>query len=137
SNYFGSDSFTFKVNDGQVDSAPATIGINVVRLNHAPIASITAPSAVIASNNINAVVAFDGSLSSDADNDTLQYTWKEGASVFATGATATRMLSVGTHTITLMVSDGVATGTAAVTVEVDAATASVAGVNFQAFARSD
>src|ERR1043166_1554025 len=30
SGYLGADSFTFKVNDGKVDSAPATISINVI-----------------------------------------------------------------------------------------------------------
>ena len=34
--YNGSDSFTFKVNDGTVDSATATISITVTHVNHAP-----------------------------------------------------------------------------------------------------
>lgn len=37
-NFFGSDSFTFKVNDGQVDSAPVTVSITVSPVNDAPIA---------------------------------------------------------------------------------------------------
>ncbi|MFQ5968526.1 MAG: Ig-like domain-containing protein [Acidimicrobiia bacterium] len=34
----GSDSFTFKVNDGTVDSAPATVSITVTAVNDAPVA---------------------------------------------------------------------------------------------------
>jgi Legume lectin domain/Bacterial Ig domain/Immunoglobulin domain len=137
SNYFGNDSFTFQVNDGQVDSAPATVNINVFHLNHAPVANITAPSVVVASNNVSAEVAFDGSLSSDADNDQLQYLWKEGGAVFGTNVTASRTLSVGTHTITLVVSDGFATGSATVTVEVDPATPSVGCVTYPGFANTN
>ena len=39
-NFTGSDSFTFKVNDGTVDSTTtATITINVTNVNDAPVAS--------------------------------------------------------------------------------------------------
>jgi VCBS repeat-containing protein len=36
-NYTGSDSFTFKANDGLLDSAPATVSLNVI-VNNAPVA---------------------------------------------------------------------------------------------------
>jgi DNA/RNA endonuclease G (NUC1) len=38
-NYFGPDSFTFKANDGQLDSNTATVTINVTAVNDAPIAT--------------------------------------------------------------------------------------------------
>jgi len=38
-NYNGPDSFDFKVNDGTVDSAPATVSITVVAVNDAPTAA--------------------------------------------------------------------------------------------------
>ena len=38
-NYAGADSFTFKVNDGTVDSAPATVTITVTPVNDAPVAN--------------------------------------------------------------------------------------------------
>ena len=37
-NYYGSDSFTFKANDGQADSEPATVSITVTPVNDAPVA---------------------------------------------------------------------------------------------------
>jgi VCBS repeat-containing protein len=37
-NYSGSDSFTFKANDGKVDSTPATVSVTVRPVNHAPVA---------------------------------------------------------------------------------------------------
>ncbi|ALD22278.1 hypothetical protein AM218_14985 [Hymenobacter sp. DG25A] len=45
--YYGSDSFTFKVNDGALDSAPATVSITVTPVNDAPtLAAISAPEAI-------------------------------------------------------------------------------------------
>ena len=38
-NYFGPDSFTFTVNDGQVDSNVATVSITITAVNDAPMAS--------------------------------------------------------------------------------------------------
>ncbi len=38
-NYNGEDSFTFKVNDGTIDSAIATVSINVTQVNDAPVAT--------------------------------------------------------------------------------------------------
>src|SRR5204862_245904 len=37
-NYNGSDSFSFKVNDGELDSAVATVGLTVRPVNDAPVA---------------------------------------------------------------------------------------------------
>lgn len=38
-NYYGSDSFTFKVNDGALDSAPATVSITITKVNAIPAAA--------------------------------------------------------------------------------------------------
>ena len=38
-NYNGADSFTFKVNDGTVDSATATVSITVNAVNDVPVAN--------------------------------------------------------------------------------------------------
>jgi VCBS repeat-containing protein len=41
-NYNGADSFTYKVNDGELDSAIATVMLNIVPVNDAPVASAIA-----------------------------------------------------------------------------------------------
>ena len=46
--YNGSDSFTFTVNDGQIDSTPATVSITIVAVNDTPTVTFTATPAVIA-----------------------------------------------------------------------------------------
>ncbi len=52
------------------------------------------------------------------ENDPLQYFWSEGTNRFATGMLATNRFSPGSHTITLIVSDGQATGTNSARLEV-------------------
>ena len=67
-NYSGSDSFTFKANDGSADSNTATVTVSVVSVNDKP---------VVAGQSVN--VDEDGSVSitlegSDADGDGLSFT---------------------------------------------------------------
>src|SRR5205807_1992795 len=52
--YFGSDSFTFKANDGTVDSAAATVSVTVAHVNHAPVAA--AQTVTTAEDTAKAVV---------------------------------------------------------------------------------
>lgn len=66
-NYSGSDSFTFRVNDGTVDSNEATVSITVYAVNHPPTA--VAQSVVVDENTW-----FPYTLSgSDPDNDPLTF----------------------------------------------------------------
>ncbi len=70
-NYFGSDSFTFKVNDGTVDSAPAMVSIaitNIVEPNQAPIAT---PQNVTLDEDTTKIITLSGT---DPDGNTLTYT---------------------------------------------------------------
>ena len=65
-------------------------------------------------------VSLDGSLSSDPDGTVEGYEWREGAAVVATGVASVVSLGVGTHVLTLHVTDndGAAdTDTTVVTVE--------------------
>ncbi len=67
SNYNGSDTFTYKANDGHVDSAAATVTITVNAVNDAPVAksqSVTTAEDTAASITLTA---------SDVDGDSLTY----------------------------------------------------------------
>jgi len=77
------------------------------RTNTPPDADAGSDQTVSAGSDCQAVVALDGSGSSDADGDTLEYTWT-GPFGDVTGSNPTVKLGVGTHTITLRVSDGIA-----------------------------
>lgn len=66
-NQTGADSFTFKVNDGSLDSATATISINIVNSNSLPVAnnsSLTTNEDTLKTGNVTAT---------DSDNDPLTY----------------------------------------------------------------
>src|SRR5207248_298034 len=70
-NYFGSDSFQFKANDGQVDStAAATVSITVSHVNHAPVANNDSASTPQNTAVTVSVLAND----TDPDNDLLTVT---------------------------------------------------------------
>ncbi len=107
-NYHGPDAITFKVTDAYAESTPGTVSITVIPVNDPPIAdaSATPRRAFISPNNRNAVAVLDGSRSSDIDGDFLHFLWREGATPIASGMFPTVTLPVGTHSITLEVSDG-------------------------------
>ncbi len=52
-NFAGNDSFTFKVNDGMVDSPAATISISVAQVNDAPVLIVPGALSVTAGQNVN------------------------------------------------------------------------------------
>ncbi|EEF59906.1 beta strand repeat-containing protein [Pedosphaera parvula] len=130
-NYFGPDTFTFKANDGQVDSGVATVTITVNPVNDAPVAvariyplfvlsTNDTDLIVIAPDGIQATVIFDGSLSTDIENDPLQFTWLDEGKTNILGQTmvATNTLSVGTNIVSLIVSDGTDMSTNTIQVQV-------------------
>lgn len=66
-NYNGPDSFTFKANDGKVDSNIATISITITPVNHAPVAN---SQSVTTNEDTQAIITL---LASDVDGDTLTF----------------------------------------------------------------
>ncbi|MCI0366496.1 MAG: cadherin-like domain-containing protein, partial [Phycisphaerales bacterium] len=134
-NYFGPDRFGFAVDDGQVDSTVAAVDINVVAVNDPPVAVAQvfpivslAPGesnvVVISPNNSNAIVVLDASLSSDVENDVLQYFWYAQGEPLAAGVRVTNVFEVGDFKITLQVSEGMDVG--ADTIHVDVITSAEA-----------
>ena len=127
-NYFGPDSFTFSVSDGLTSSVPATVSLTVRSVNDAPVAQIVvAPLTALpdATNLLvlapvcgNIAVRLDGSHSSDAEQDPLQYLWLEGTNVLGTAVIQTNEFAPGVHELTLVVSDGTDRGTNTLTFEV-------------------
>jgi hypothetical protein len=67
-NYHGADSFTFKVNDGTVDSAAATVSITVSAVNDAPVAD--AQSLTTNEDSAKPITL----MGSDVDGDALTFT---------------------------------------------------------------
>ncbi len=65
-NFTGKDSFTFKLNDGDADSAPATVTLNMTP-NHVPMADI---QSVVTAEDTPTVINLTGS---DPDGDTVVY----------------------------------------------------------------
>src|SRR5438067_1880798 len=73
-NYNGPDSFTFKANDGTVDSAAATVSITVTAVDDAPVAN--AQSVTTAEDTAKAITL----TASDVDGDALTYSIVSGPS---------------------------------------------------------
>ena len=88
--------------------------------NQAPTVNAGADQSVTDSNNSGSEsVALNGSLSSDADGMIASYSWSENGSKIAPGVISSVNLAVGTHVITLTVTDnrgGTATDTVTITV---------------------
>jgi len=66
-NYHGTDAFTFKVSDGQVDSNVATVSITVTPVNDPPVANL---QAVTTAEDTSVGITLTAS---DVDGDTLTY----------------------------------------------------------------
>ncbi len=67
-NYFGRDSFTFKTNDGRLDSKTATLFIQVDSVNDAPVLTVPAAQTVKEGQLLTFVVS-----ATDVESDTLSF----------------------------------------------------------------
>jgi hypothetical protein len=109
--------FLFLLNGNGVPSMGRVlfIGPNLPPVAVPPAATVTAE----ATGPTGGPVMLDGSLSTDPENDIATYQWYEGATLLATGVSATTFLSIGSHTLTLLVTDqGSLTSSATFTVNV-------------------
>jgi|GEM_PF-2680950 len=130
--YFGPDSFTFTVNDGQADSAAAVVRLQIGPVNDPPAAGVdlfspmrltfTGSSSLVllAPDNSRGVIIGDATPSTDIENDSLEFSWfRDGETApFAPGLRVTNVFEVGPHTIVLHAFDGQAESEASQTFEV-------------------
>ena len=120
SGYSGPDAFAFEANDGQLDSAPATVSITVTHVNHPPVANDDSASTTQDTPVTVSVLTND----TDPDNDLLTVsgtsTPAHGSTVVNAGATVTYTPDTGysgPDSFTYDVSDGNG-GTASATVSI-------------------
>jgi len=96
---------TLTVNDGQIDSLPATVNVEIAMppANREPIADAGGPY----SGDTGSIIVFDGSGSNDPDGDNLAYAWDFGDGTTGTGATPEHSYAAAdTYTVGLVVGDG-------------------------------
>lgn len=125
-NYNGTDSFTYKANDGTADSNVATVTITVNPVNDAPVAL---PDSYSTNEDVTLIVAAPGVLAndSDVDEDTLTVSYvldsgpTKGALTLNANGSFTYVPAANDHGIyyfTYRVSDGTLSDTATVTITV-------------------
>jgi RHS repeat-associated protein len=99
--YFGPDNFTFKANDGNLESNVAMVNITIIHVNHAPTANAGGPY----SGTVGIPIQFSGS-GSDPDGYALTFNWDFGDGFIGASATpAHTYASANTFAVTLTVTD--------------------------------
>jgi hypothetical protein len=105
-NYHGQDSFTFKVSDGQAESAAATVSITVTPVNDTPVAT---PQSVVTQQEMALAISLAGA---DADGDALVFSVLSGPSNGALSGTAPNLTYTpnpgytGSDSFTFVANDG-------------------------------
>jgi hypothetical protein len=85
-NYFGTDGFTFKVNDGALFSTPATVSLTVTSVNDAPTVSLTGPTNG-AVYTAPAMIAFSA-FAADIDGSVSKVEFYNGATMLGADTTS-------------------------------------------------
>ncbi|HET9363123.1 MAG TPA: PKD domain-containing protein, partial [Vicinamibacterales bacterium] len=103
----GAHTVTLQVTDDDGATATDTVFVTVNPAPNQPPTANAGPDQTVtdANGNGSEAVTLNGSGSSDADGTIVSYQWREGSTVIATGATPTLSFAVGTHTVTLQVTD--------------------------------
>ncbi len=109
-NFFGGDSFGFRVTDSSgLTSGTAFVSISVTPVNDLPVANAGADQVVAGTSLAGNQVMLDGSASSDADFNVLTFRWTgpfpEGGGT-VTGVRPTVTLPLGVSNISLVINDG-------------------------------
>ncbi|WP_455392694.1 PKD domain-containing protein [[Eubacterium] cellulosolvens] len=114
----GNYTIQLTVGDGLADVTDS-ISLQIITVeNHAPVAEISSPQQDEAFD-INTVVFFDGTNSSDPDGDFIYYYWDFGDGSYGTGASTTHIYTaVGTYIVLLTVDDGDLTGSDSVRISI-------------------
>jgi hypothetical protein len=114
----GTVTITVTASDGS-KATSTSFTVTVTHSNHPPKADATATTTLLISpNNVSATSTLDGSRSKDPDNDPLTYSWRAVRGTIGIGVLGHASLAVGTHAITLAVSDGSLSDSTAITVRV-------------------
>jgi len=99
----GIDSFSFKANDGNLDSNIASVTVNIATVNDAPVASASASTET---GQAPLSVTFDAGASSDIDGMISNYAWNFGDGEIGNGSVVEHIFELaGTYTIDLVITD--------------------------------
>ena len=120
-NYNGVDSFTYKANDGTIDSETVTVSITVTSINDAPTVDAGMDLSIQVGDSYS-----PSPTSSDIDGS-ISTEWKEGSTTLTFPKTD---FTVGTHTLTITVTDNQgATATDTLTLTVHSAPSILGSIN--------
>ncbi len=126
SNYNGTDSFTFKVNDGSVDSSTATVSITVNAVNDAP--GVTITSFAVDQVTGRASTGISWSDVDASDRETISFTYTAGGKTVATSSYSDRAAS-GSLTDTAAIPAGCYTDLKVIVTITDNGTPSLSGTD--------
>ena len=106
-NFYGADSFTVQVSNGQGGTATILVDVTILSENDAPTTNGIVTTQTVTDSDMTGsqVVTLDASNARDDDGSIVSYTWSEGAVQLATGVVASVNLALGVHSVTLEIMD--------------------------------